>query len=164
VCCFFSVISRLSAILWCRRQALPWIPAAASPSRARPPRACSHKTWYSYSRFRGAELLSAPSDWGDSTSLHLRHALHPLTMGHAPSRLTRIGQSQLGPIIKISKWDRGKVLTACGNTEKRTVSYQLRKRDNFGACLGVSKIAIADISFVMSVCPSGTTRLTMDRF
>ena len=118
MCCLFSVMSRRSAILWCRRQALPWIPAAVSPSRARPPRACSHKTWYSCSRFRGVGLLSALWDWGDSTSLHLRHALHPPTMGHVPSRLTRIGQSQLGPIIKISTWDRGKVFNAYGNTEK----------------------------------------------
>lgn len=118
MCFFFSVMSRRSAILWCRRQALPWIPAAASPSRARPPRACSHKSWYSCSRFRGVGLLSALWDWEGSTSLRLRHALHPPTMGHAPSRLMRIGQSQLGPIIKTSTWDRGKVFTVCGNTEK----------------------------------------------
>lgn len=119
---FFSVTSRCSAILWCRRQALPWIPAALSPSRDRPPRACSRKTWYSYSRFQDAGPLLALWDWGVSTSLHPRHALHPPTMGHAPSRLTRIGRSQLGPIIKISTWGRGKV--------KYLLLMETRKKNN----------------------------------
>jgi len=45
-------------------------------------------------------------------------------MGHAPSRLTRIGQSQLGPIIKISTWDRGKIFTVYGGGGKNKEKEQ----------------------------------------
>jgi hypothetical protein len=56
-------------------------------------------------------------------------------MGHAPYRLTRIGQSQLGPIIKINTWDRGKVLTAYTGGKKNM------GKEQFVIILGVVSVA-----------------------
>jgi hypothetical protein len=110
-CHVFSVSSGLTAILWCRIRALPWIRVAASPFPGRPARPSSHRTWSNnnYNRSQVAGPLWVLWDLVGFTSLRLQHALHPPTVGPVPSRQTRTGQTRLGHTIRTNTWGRGKV-------------------------------------------------------